>query len=129
MSNERIHRDMGWTPEDRERHRAIRERFQRERPSLRELVENGECSPPIPQWLYFELVRIVSALKKAREAAGLSLADIAERSGIDKAALSRLENGVHDNPTVETLARSPTAVVKRLAWSIQDLPAHPAAGS
>jgi transcriptional regulator with XRE-family HTH domain len=51
----------------------------------------------------------------------LSLADVAERSGIDKAALSRLENGVHDNPTVETLARYAAALGKKLTWSLQDL--------
>ena len=47
--------------------------------------------------------------------------DVAERSGIDKAALSRLENGVHDNPTVETLMRYATAIGKRLTWKLEDL--------
>ena len=123
MSNERIHRDMNWTPEDRARHKAIRERFQRERPSLQQLVDSGEYWGPIRNGDYFELLRMIHELKKAREAAGLSLADVAERSGIDKAALSRLENGVHDNPTVETLMRYAAAVGKKLTWSLQDLPA------
>src|ERR1700731_4444221 len=114
MSSERIYRDMKWTPEDRARHKAIRERFQRERPSLQQLVESGECSRPIPHGVYLALRVIVHELKKAREAAGLSLADVAERSGIDKAALSRLENSVHDNPTVETLMRYAAAVGKKL---------------
>ena len=60
-------------------------------------------------------------LKTTRNAAGLSLADVAERSGIDKAALSRLENGVHDNPTVETLMRYAAAVGKKLVWKLEDL--------
>ena len=128
MSGERIFRDMNWTPEDRARHQAIREKFQRERPSLQQLVESGDCSPPIPHWLYLSVRLIVFELKKAREAAGLSLADVAERSGIDKAALRRLENGVHDNPTVETLMRYAAALGKRLTWSLQDLPAEPARG-
>ena len=63
----------------------------------------------------------LNELKKNREASGLSLADVAERSGIDKAALSRLENGVHDNPTVETLMRYATAIGKRLTWKLEDL--------
>lgn len=46
---------------------------------------------------------------------------MAERSGIDKAALSRLENGVHGNPTVDTLMRYAAAVGKKLAWTLQDL--------
>src|SRR5215212_10155364 len=110
MSGERIHRDMKWTPEDRARHKAIREKFQRERPTHQELIESGEYIGPIPHGVYLELRAALHDLKKAREAAGLSLADVAERSGIDKAALSRLENGVHDNPTVETLMRYAAAL-------------------
>jgi DNA-binding XRE family transcriptional regulator len=121
VSNERIYRDLNWSPEDRARHKAVRERFQRERPTLQQLVESGECTPPIPAWVYWELCRLVFELKKAREAAGLSLAEVAERSGIDKAALSRLENGVHDNPTVETLMRYAAAVGKKLSRTLQDI--------
>lgn len=121
MAGERIHRDMEWTAEDRARHKAIREQFQKEKPSLQELVAAGDATAPIPLGLHIELRLALQELKKAREAAGLSLADVAERSGIDKAALSRLENGVHDNPTVDTLTRYATAVGKRLVWSLQDL--------
>src|SRR5215212_3343698 len=123
MSGERIHRDMKWTPEDRARHKAIREKFQRERPTPQQLLESGDYVGPIPHGVYMTLMAALHDLKKAREAAGLSLSDVAERSGIDKAALSRLENGIHDNPTVETLMRYATAVGKKLVWSLQDLPA------
>ena len=121
MAGERIHRDMKWTAEDRARHKAIREKFQKERPSLRELVESGDAPEPIPMGLYIELRLALNDLKKARETAGLSLADVAERSGIDKAALSRLENGVHDNPTVDTLMRYAAALGKKMVWTLQDL--------
>jgi DNA-binding XRE family transcriptional regulator len=121
MANERIHRDMKWTPEDRARHKAIREKFQKERPTPQQLLESGEYVGPIPHGVYFALVAALRELKVARETAGLSLADVADRSGIDKAALSRLENGVHDNPTVETLMRYAAAVGKKLVWSLQDL--------
>lgn len=121
MSGERIHRDLKWTPEDRARHKAIRDKFQKERPTPEQLIESGEYFGPIPHGVYLSLMAALHDLKKARESAGLSLADVAEKSGIDKAALSRLENGVHDNPTIETLARYATAVGKRLTWSIQDL--------
>jgi DNA-binding XRE family transcriptional regulator len=112
---------MKWTPEDRARHKAVREKFQKERPTLRQLVESGDSPPPIKMGLYIELRLALAELKRLREAARLSLADVAERSGIDKAALSRLENGVHDNPTVETLMRYAAAVGKKLTWSLQDL--------
>ena len=114
---------MNWSPEDRARHKAIREKFQRERPTHEQLLASGEYFGPIPHGVYFALRVARHDLKKAREAAGLSLADVAAKSGIDKAALSRLENGVHDNPTVETLMRYATAVGKQLTWSLQDLPA------
>jgi DNA-binding XRE family transcriptional regulator len=121
MSDERIHRDMKWTPEDRARHKAIREKFQKERPTPQQLLESGEYFGPIPHGVYLSLMAALHNLKKTREAAGLSLADVAERSGIDKAALSRLENGVHDNPTVETLMRYAAALGKKLSWTLQDL--------
>ena len=123
MSKERIHRDMKWTPEDRTRHNAIREAFQKERPTPQQLIDSGEYTGPIPHGVYLSLVAALHELRTAREAAGLSLADVAERSGIDKAALSRLENGVHDNPTVVTLARYAAAIGKKLTWSLQDLAA------
>jgi hypothetical protein len=128
MSSERIFREMNWAPEDRARHKAVRERFQRERPSLQQLVESGDCAPPIPQWVYWSIRPLVVELKKAREAAGLSLAEVAERSGIEVAALSELERGFDFNPTASTLARYAAALGKRLTWTLQDLPAEPARG-
>lgn len=123
MASERIHRPSNLSDEERARQKAVREKFQRERPSLQQLVESGDSPPPIPMGLYIELRLALAELKRIREAAGLSLTDVAERSGIDKAALSRLENGVHDNPTIETLMRYAAAVGKKLTWSLQDLPA------
>ena len=49
--------------------------------------------------------RFILSLRRERERLGLSLADVAKRAGIDKGALSRLENGRQLNPTVNTLAR------------------------
>jgi len=62
-----------------------------------------------------EFQRAVRLLKEARQAAGLSLADVAARSGIDRSRLSKLENDPHGNPTVTTLARIADAVGVRLA--------------
>jgi len=59
-------------------------------------------------------------LRRTREQAGLSLSRLAELSGIDKAALSRLESGRHSNPTLDTLARYARAVGKRLMVSLVD---------
>jgi ribosome-binding protein aMBF1 (putative translation factor) len=57
-----------------------------------------------------EYRRFIMSLRHERERQGLSLSDIAERADIDKAALSRLENGQQLNPTVNTLARYASAL-------------------
>lgn len=116
-------RDMNWTPADRARHKAIRDKFQAERPTPAELLASGEYVGPIPHGLSLTLRAAMHDLKQAQESAGLSLADVAERSGIDKAALSRLETGVTENPTVETLMQYARAVGKELTWSLRDVPA------
>jgi ribosome-binding protein aMBF1 (putative translation factor) len=102
------------------RHKAIRERFQREKPSLEELVSSGEYNEPVPMGEYLSIRQAVFALKTAREAAGLNLADVAERTGIDKGALSRIETGQHLNPTISTLCRYAHALGKRWVWELED---------
>lgn len=126
MNGKRTHRDMNWTPEQRAAHKATREKFQRERPTPQQLIDSGEYVGPIPHGVYLAFRQAVLDLRKAREVAGLSLADVSEKSGIDKAALSRLENGISENPTLETLMRYAAAVGKQLSWTLTDLPAEPA---
>jgi DNA-binding phage protein len=53
-------------------------------------------------------------LKAERQALGLSLSDVEQRSGIGRAALSRLENEAEPNPTLLTLTRYAQAVGKQL---------------
>ncbi len=118
MEIKRVQKKMNWTAEDRARHKAIRERF-KNKPSLEELVASGEFNDPMPLGDYLSILEAVAALKKAREAAGLSLADVAERSGLDKAQLSRIENGQHMNPTVSTLQRYAHALGLRWVWKLQ----------
>ncbi len=67
-----------------------------------------------------QLRDLLVQLKAAREAKGLSLADLTELSGMDASALSKFETGQRANPTVETLARYAEAVGKRLLVSLAD---------
>lgn len=60
------------------------------------------------------LVEAVKVLKAEREKMGLSLTEVAERSGIERPNLSRLENEPDANPTVATLSRYAEALGKRL---------------
>ena len=78
-------------------------------------------APGSPAALAVRLRLLRQQLKQAREAAGLSLAQIAKRSGIDKAALSRLENGHVPNTGIETILRYVNAIGKDLEWLLVDL--------
>ena len=67
-----------------------------------------------------EVQELIKQRKAAREAKGLSLADLTDLTGMDRSALSKLETGQRANPTVETLVRYAEAVGKRLVVSLTD---------
>jgi transcriptional regulator with XRE-family HTH domain len=52
-----------------------------------------------------EAASLGAYLRAAREAAGLSLRQLAERAGVGHAYLSRLELGEQSNPTIEVLQK------------------------
>ena len=56
----------------------------------------------------------MKALKLERQAQGLSLSDVEKKTGIGRAALSRLENETELNPTVVTLTRYAEALGKEV---------------
>lgn len=118
----RVFGGLSRTGEQKKREREIHERFRREQPTLDELVASGEYSQPVRQADFWELRHALRALKKCREDAGISLAALAERTGIDRAALSRLESGAQDNPTIHTLQRYAFALGKQLLVQVADLP-------
>jgi DNA-binding XRE family transcriptional regulator len=105
---------------DLARLQAVRERFQREKPSLESLKSSSEYDV-VRQGDYFDLVRALSELKKARERKNLSLAEVARRSGIDKAALSRLENGLNANPTLKTLEVIARSIGVRIRLAVEEV--------
>lgn len=61
----------------------------------------------------------ILALKQAREAQGLSLADIRDRTGIERSTLSRLEDE-SSNVTVRSLEKYAEALGKRVLIQIAD---------
>lgn len=107
------------TPEDLARLRKLRDRFQKERPSLDALLASGDYTDPIPQSELIMILELAAELKKARCKKRLSLADVARRSGIDKAALSRIENGQNTNPTVGTLETIARSIGARLRFRLE----------
>lgn len=99
------------TDEERTRHAQVREQIADElldikvRARERLALLRKEGTP---------LRQVLAALRAERERQGLSLADIYERTGIDRAALSRLENNEDANPTLATLERYAEAVGKQM---------------
>lgn len=108
-----------WSAEDRARHQAIREMFRNWRPSPEELIASGEAANFNLHGEYRQLRPFVEKIKCAREAAGLTLAEVSRRCGIDQPALSRLENGHNKNPTLDTLWRYAAAVGRRLVLTTE----------
>jgi DNA-binding XRE family transcriptional regulator len=108
-----------WTAADRARHKAIRQEFAHD-PTQEELQASGAYEGPIKSGAYFTVKVLIHELKQAREAAGLTLAVVSQRTGMDQATLSRLENGRQPNPTVDTLWRYARAVGRRLVLTHAD---------
>ncbi|MHB1034810.1 MAG: helix-turn-helix transcriptional regulator [Pirellulales bacterium] len=119
MSDKRIHRKIERTPDEQREWKETRQRFQRERPSLEDLLASGDATEIVSQGEYLDLLAMLAALKRHRERQGLSLTDVADRSGMDRAAISRLENGVYLNPTVDTLYRYAAAVGVQIGFSVR----------
>ena len=109
----RITRDRRLTPEEAAKYNKIREQIAEELPEL--IDRHHERMATLDQ-----LHELLMQLKAAREAKGLSLADLTELTGMDRSALSKLETGQRANPTVETLVRYAEAVGKRLMVSLTD---------
>lgn len=107
----RIIRDRRLTPDEAAKYKAIREKVAQELPEL--IAHHHERLAAC-----YQLHELLTQLKTAREASGLSLADVTEITGMDASALSKLETGQRANPTVETLVRYADAVGKRLVLSL-----------
>lgn len=78
------------------------------KPGLEELLTSEERANAAP--FYFALRAGIHRLKIAREAAGLTLSQVAAKTGLAAETLSRLETGAVTNPTWKTLADYAVAV-------------------
>ena len=110
----RVTRDRRLTPQEAAKYKSIRDQVTDELPDL--IARHQERMASLD-----ELQTLISQLKIAREAKGLSLADLTELTGMDRSALSKLETGQRPNPTVETLVRYAEAVGKRVVVLLTDV--------
>jgi hypothetical protein len=123
MTLRRVQRKTERTPEEMAELRAVRESFQREQPGQDELVASGDYDGPFRQGDIMTLLSALATLKRERERHGLILAEISDRSGLDKGMISRLENGKILNPTVNTLWKYANAVGMTVSMSAEKAPA------
>lgn len=93
----RIYREP--TAEQAAKYRRIREMIANEIPEIKEEAR------AIRQGRNAKISEAIRLLKAERELRGLSLADIGERTGLSKSAISKLENNHDANPTVNTLSK------------------------
>lgn len=68
----------------------------------------------INQRSFTAILTLMGRFKAVRENQGLTLAEVAERMGIDAPALSRLETGKTLNPTLATLQKWAEALGRNL---------------
>lgn len=117
------------TPEERARHAAIIETFEKAelakvlddvRQRLRQ--DERQVTQRLTATGALDLSATVSALKASREAQGLTLADVSAASGMSVPALSSLETGRNDNPTLRTLQRYASAIGRRLVIGVIEEP-------
>jgi len=113
MTMKRITRERRLTPNEAAKYTDIRNKIDEEMPAI--IARHQERMAALDQ-----LPQVMSQLKSARESKGLSLNAVSEVVGMDRSALSKLENGRRSNPTVETLVRYANAVGKRLIVTLTD---------
>ena len=122
MSEKSTHRKIDWTPEDRARHKAIRERFQRERPTHEQLVASGEYAGPMPLGVYLDLKSALHELRKSREATGLSLAEVARaRYVVGRASAVRACPRLATSRRVASQSRMPSRRMSTAAYTYWSL--------
>ena len=80
----------------------------------------AEAPGPSNVYDLIALNQLVDELRAAREMLGLSLADVSERTGIDRASLNKIETRKNQNPTYGTLARYAAAVGRSLTMGLTE---------
>jgi DNA-binding XRE family transcriptional regulator len=111
---------------EKAKYAQMRDAVERELPPGKAKRPPQDPNQPANLGEYFDLRAVVGELRKAREAQGLSLADVQQLTGIDRSALCRIESGENGNPTVNTLIRYARAVGRKINVALVETePAKP----
>ena len=117
-----LHRQAHRTAQQAARLRADRARYQRDKPTPEQLLAEGGHDQFIRLGDLIALHNMVAALKNERARRKLTLAQISAKTGIDQAALSRLESGASTNPTLGTVFRVAHALGLEVVCSFRPAP-------
>jgi ribosome-binding protein aMBF1 (putative translation factor) len=113
------------TPERRAAEAAAREDYDRQMretgtiasrplpPEKRAALDPPSAIVPIPG-----MAELAEKLRAFRESKGLTIDEVAARSGLERGQISKLERGRVRNPTVETLSRFADALDVRLTIDV-----------
>ena len=115
-----VHRKTPRTPKEQAKLKADRERYQRDKPTPEQLLAEGGHDDFIRHGDLMMLHELMATLKRKRERQKLTMGQLSEMTGIDQAALSRLETGKNANPTLETMNRIAAALGKTITCSLKD---------
>ncbi len=101
-----------------EARRAERQTTGYQQDLARDIEADRQEFPPVVDR---ELIEALAALRRERVRQGLSLTDMAERTGIDRATISKLETGKIPNPTIGTIRTYAKALGRKLAWTLLEV--------
>src|SRR5262245_20161815 len=102
---------------EKARLKAIRAAYQKTKPTLEELAAQG--AEIVPLGTYLAVQQLLADLRRTRQVRKLTLEQVAEKAGMDKATLSRLETGKQPNPTVDSLFRVASALGKTISLRLE----------
>jgi hypothetical protein len=111
------------TPEELAEVRAVRERSQREKPTLEKILAATGDAEAMPLGEYLRAQELLGALRRERERQQVTLAQLADLTGCDPSVLSRLFTGRQANTTLATVGRIANALGKEVVHALRDLPA------
>jgi|HubBroStandDraft_5_1064220.scaffolds.fasta_scaffold476498_2 DNA-binding Xre family transcriptional regulator len=107
------------TQAEREGIHVVRKQVESERA---EIVSRARELKKARQSAVAQLQEAFALLRSERQSRGISLAELRDRTGIGRSALSRLENDPEANPTITTLARIAEALGKQIVIQLVEKP-------
>jgi ribosome-binding protein aMBF1 (putative translation factor) len=104
------------SPEEAARLRELRERYQREKPSLADLEAQGAEFATLGEVILLRC--LADELRRERERQGLTRQQLAERLDLSPEALASLEAGTFGQLTLGMLSRMAHALGKQISYSL-----------